>query len=117
MQLCLNADELHLLAATLLERVGAMEAQRLSAASVQGSVNIGQDARCYDNLLDKVLASDLRLDSDELEQVADLLGAQKRDLKDEIAGLRDSALLLNLQEKLELLERILQRAGEACATL
>jgi hypothetical protein len=115
MQLYLNADELHLFATTLLERVGAMDAPRLSA--VQRNANIGQDARCYDDLLDKVLASDLRLDSDELEQVADLLGAQKRDLKDEIAGLRDSALLLNLQEKLELVERILQRVEDACATL
>ena len=117
MQLHLNADELNLLADTLLERVGAMAAQRLSAASVQGNADMGQDARCYVDLLDKVLVRDLRLDSDELEQMADLLGAQKRDLKDEIGCLQDSALLLNLQQKLGLLERILQRVEEACAML
>ncbi len=117
MQLHLNADELNLLADTLLERVGAMSAQRLSAASVQGNADMGQDARCYVDLLDKVLLRDLRLDSDELEQMADLLSAQKRDLKDEIACLQDSALLLNVQQKLGLLERILLRVEEACAML
>ncbi len=117
MQLHLNADELNLLADTLLERVGAMSAQRPSAASVQGNADVGQDARCYDGLLDKVLGRDLRLDSDELEQVADLLGAQKRDLKDQITRLQDSTLHLILQSKLGLLERILQRVEEACAML
>jgi hypothetical protein len=117
MQLHLNADELNFLTDTLLERVGAMAVQRLSAASVQGNANIGQDARCYVDLLDKVLLRDLRLDSDELEQLADLLGAQRRDLKDEIALLQDPALHLNLQNKLGLLERILQRVEEAYAML
>ena len=37
MQLCLNGDELHLLAATLLERVGAMEAQRLWPPAFRGA--------------------------------------------------------------------------------
>jgi hypothetical protein len=117
MQLHLNADELDLLTDTLLEWVGAMSAKRLSAASVQGNADMGQDARCYDDLLDKILARDLRLDSDELEQVADLLSAQKRDLKDEVARLQDSALRLNLQSKLGLLERILQRVEGASARL
>ena len=58
---------------------------------------MGQGARCYDDLLDKVLVRDLQLDSDELEQVAELLGEQKRDLRHEIARLPDSALRLNLQ--------------------
>jgi len=116
MQVHLNADELNVLTETLLERVGAMSAQRLSAASVQGNADMGQDARCYDDLLDKILARDLRLDSDELEQVADLLSAQKRDLKDEVARL-NSALRLNLQSKLGLLERILQRVEGASARL
>ena len=97
MQLHLNADELNLLADTLLERVGAMSARRLSAASVQGNANVGQGARRYDDLLDKVLVKDLRLDSDELEQAADLLSEQKRHLRHEIARLQDSTLRLNLQ--------------------
>ena len=117
MQLHLNADELDLLADTLLERVGAMSAQRLSAASVQGNADMGQDPRCYVDLLDKALLRDLRLDSDELEQMADLLGAQKRDLRNEIACLQDSALRLNLQNNLGLLERILQRVEKASARL
>jgi hypothetical protein len=117
MQLHLNADELNLLADTLLERVGAMSAQRLSAASVQANTDMRQDPRCYDDLLDKIMVRDLQLDSDELEQVADLLARQKRDLNCEIARLQDSALRLNLQSKLGLVEHILERVEEACAML
>jgi hypothetical protein len=117
MQLHLNADELNLLADTLLERVGTMLAQKPSAASVQGSGDMGQAALRYNDLLDKVLVKDLRLDSDELEKVADLLREHKRDLKDELARLQDSALRLKLQQKLGLAERVLERVEEACAML
>ena len=117
MQLHLNAEELNLLADTLLERVGAMSAQRLAAAGVQGNADKGQDAPCYDDLLNKVLARDLRLDSDELEQVADLLDEQKRDLSDEIARLQNSALSFDLRQKLGLVERVLERIDEARAML
>lgn len=117
MQLHLNADELNLLADILLERVGAMSAQGLSAARVQGKANIAQGERRYDDLLDKVLTRDLRLDSDELDQVSDLLEEQTRDLKDEIARLQNSVLRFRLQQKLGLVERILERVEEACAML
>ncbi|HEY4930044.1 MAG TPA: hypothetical protein VII23_00605 [Terriglobales bacterium] len=117
MQLHLNADELNLFADMLLDRVGAMSAQRPSVASVQGNADMGQGARRYDALLDKVLVKDLQLDSDELEQAAGLLSEQKRDLRNEIARLQDSTLRLNLQRKLGLVERVLERVEEACAML
>jgi hypothetical protein len=117
MQLHLNADELNLLADTLLERVGMISAQKPSAASVQGNEDRDQAARRYDDLLDKVLARDLRLDSDALDQVADLLEQQKSDLNDEIARLQNSTLRLKLQQKLGLVERILERIDEARAML
>jgi hypothetical protein len=63
------------------------------------------------------LVKDLQLDSDELEQAADLLSEQKRDLRHEIARLQDSTLRLNLQRKLGLVERVLERVEEACAML
>ncbi|MGO9305980.1 MAG: hypothetical protein ACLP3R_20175 [Candidatus Korobacteraceae bacterium] len=113
MQLHLEAEELNLLAETLLEQVGRMQTQKVPAANAQGNGKMGQAARRYDDLLDKVLARDLRLDGDELEQVAVLLAEHKRDLKSEIVRLQNSALRLRLQQKLELVERVLERVDEA----
>ena len=77
MQLHLETDELNLLANILLERVGTISAaQASSPGSVQSDRSRGQSPRFFDDILDKVLARDLRLDSDELEGVADLLRAQ-----------------------------------------
>ena len=84
MQLHLNTDELNLLADTLLERVGAISAQRLPPARVQGTADKEKGEGQYDDLLDKVLMRDLRLDADELEQVTDLLGERERALKEEM---------------------------------
>ena len=92
MQFHLETDELKLLANVLLE----------------------QDPRPYQELLNKVLAHDLRLDADELEQTADLLAGKKLSLKDEIDRQPDAALKLGLQQKLALLERVLERVNEAC---
>ena len=117
MQVHLDADELNLLADTLLERVGMISAQKPSAASIQANEDRDQAVRRYDHLLDKVLARDLRLDSDELEQVADLFREQKCDLDHEIASMQNSALRLKLQQKLGLVERILERVEEARAML
>lgn len=113
MQLHLDAEELNLLAESLLEQVGRFQTQKVPAANIQGNEDMGQAARRYDDVLNKVLARDLRLDGDELEQVADLLVEQKRDLQGEIARLQNSALRLRLQEKLRLVERVLERVDEA----
>ena len=90
MQFHLETDELNLLANVLLE----------------------QDPRRYNELLNKVLARDLRFDSGELEQTADLLAGKKRSLKDEIARQPNDALKLELQRQLALLERVLERVEE-----
>jgi len=92
MQFHLETDELNLFANVLLE----------------------QDPRAYKELLNKVLARDLRLDAGELEQAADLLAGKKRSLKDEIARQPDGPLKMNLQRQLALLERVLERVNEAC---
>ena len=92
MQFHLDKDELHLLASVLLE----------------------QDPRPYQELMNKVLAHNLRLDADELEKAAELLAAKKRALKDEIARLPDGAPKLDLDRQLALLERVLERVNEAC---
>ncbi len=113
MQLHLDLEELTLLAETLLELVGKIQTQKVPAANIQGNGDMEQAARRYDDVLNKVLARDLRLDGDELEQVTDLLVEQKRDLQGEIARLQNSALRLRLQQKLGLVERVLERVAEA----
>ena len=92
MQFHLEADELKLLANVLLE----------------------QDPRQYNELLKKVLAHDLRFDSGELEQTADLLAGKKRSLQDDIARQPNAVLKTELQRQLALLERVLERVNEAC---
>jgi hypothetical protein len=92
MQFHLETDELNLLANILLE----------------------QDARQYGELLNKVLARDLRFDSGELEQTAELLAGKKRSLKEEVARQPEGTPKTELQRKLALLERVLERVNEAC---
>jgi hypothetical protein len=117
MQLRLNTDELNLLADTLLERVGTRSVRKRLPTDVQGNADREQDEHSYVDLLDKVLMGDLRLDTDELEQVADLLGDRQLYLRHEIARLPNSVLLLNLNQKLKVVERILERVNEARAML
>ncbi|MGA3055883.1 MAG: hypothetical protein ABSD63_16885 [Candidatus Korobacteraceae bacterium] len=115
MQLHLEPDELNLLTNILLERVGTVStAQAPSSGSVQSDRGVGQSPRFINDVLDKVLARDLRLDSDELEEVADLLRAQKRTLTEGIAQPENAAHKIELQQKLGVLERLLERVTEAC---
>lgn len=92
MQFHLEADELKLLASVLLE----------------------QDLRQYSEILDKVMVHDLRFDAGELEDTAALLENKKRSLKDEISSQTDAARKTELERKLTLLERVLERVNEAC---
>jgi len=92
MQFHLETDELKLLANVLLE----------------------QDPRQYNELLTKVMARDLRFDSGELEQAADLIAGKKGCLKDEIARQENAGLKMELQRQLALAERVLERVNEAC---
>jgi hypothetical protein len=92
MQFHLETDELRLLTDVLLE----------------------QDDRQYNEVLKKVLDRDLRFDAGELEQTAELLAGKKRSLKDEIVREPNAALKTELQRRLTLLERVLERVNEAC---
>jgi len=93
MQLHLETDELNLLANILLQKSGT---------------------GAYEDLLEMVMARDLRFDSDELEQVADLLAAEKQDLKGQISRETEGLRKGKLQSTLELLERVQERVNEAC---
>ncbi len=117
MQLQLDTDELNVLADTLLERAGDICARRRLAPGAQENANIEQAERCYDDLLKKILMRDLRLDADELEQVADLLDDRKLYFSHEIALQPNSVLSLSLKKKLTLVEHILERINEARAMI
>jgi len=111
MQLHLETDELNLLADTLLERIGKATAQA-SLPDTQASVRLGP--HFFDDLLDKVLARDLRLDADELEQVSELLTAHRRKLNEQISRSGDAALEMQIHRRLKLVDRTLEKVDEAC---
>ena len=112
MQLHLEADELNLLANVLLERVGPRSTEQGSPGPDR---SVQQGPGFFDDLLDKVLARDLRLDADELEAVVDLLTKEKLKLTRGGALLKDAAPPAESQRKLRLLERVLEKVDEACA--
>lgn len=85
-----------------------------SELKLLANVLLEQDPKQYNELLTKVMAHDLRLDSGELEQTGELLAAKKRILKDEIARQLDATLKSELERQLALLERVLERVNEAC---
>jgi hypothetical protein len=93
MQLHLETAELNLVANLLLQKSGT---------------------GAYDELLEMVMAHDLRFDSGQLELVANLLAAEKRSLKEEVARAASTTPKADLQSKLALLERALERVDEAC---
>jgi len=92
MQFHLEAEELKLLANVLLE----------------------QDHVKYSEILTKIMAHDLRLDAGELEDSAAALEIKKQSLKDEISRQTDVARKSELERKLALLVRTLERVNEAC---
>ena len=114
MQLHFNNDDLNLLSDILLSRAGTLSAQAQASA---GSAVDERTAKATSGLLDKVLVRDLRFDSDELEQLADLLGEQKRELRDQMTQLQDPVARPQLQQRLRLVERILERVDEAWAMI
>ena len=94
MQLRLDAAELNLIADLLLAMEGA--------------------SRSDADLLEKILARDLRLDGNELERLGELLAKRKKELKDEIAHTPEPAACDKKRDQLRVLEHALERINEAC---
>ena len=117
MQLHLETDELDLLANVLMQRIGELAAQAALDGPPAPVIGLAPEPMRYDNLLDKVLARDLKFDSDELEYVADLLTTQKHSLCAEGARQTSVALKAETQKKLALLERVLEHVEEACVMI
>ena len=88
----------------------------LEAAELKllANVLLAQDSPQCAELLNKVMAHDLRFDAIELEQTAELLADRKRTLKEEITGQQDAARKSELERELALLNRALEKVNEAC---
>jgi len=117
MQLFLDTDQLDFIANILLEREARMSTTPENAALQRPASP--QKLSDYEELLDKILARNMEFDSDELEQLADILAAEKRDLKENISQLQEpnAAKKALLQHKLTRLERVLEKVDEVCAML
>ena len=97
MQLRLSNEELNFLANLLLEE--------------------GETTQFRRDLLNKILARDLRLDTDELDAVHQLLVAEKHRLRESANHHGDAMADAELEQKLNLLERTIEKVDEACAML
>jgi hypothetical protein len=112
MQLHLETDELDVIANILLRREG-----QLSGASQESieSSHPGVDLKLCEELLDRILARDMEFDSDELEQLAEILVAEKDAMSKVIDPGGSSNVLL--QRKRAKLERVLEKIDEVCAMI
>lgn len=77
-------------------------------------VLLNQDFNKYNGLLSKVMAGDLRLDADEFLEASDILASRRSSLNDEIACQTNPAQKAELQRKLALLDRVLDKVNECC---
>lgn len=102
MQCHLEANELNLLADLLLERIGVA----CSSSYERGVCNA---------LLEKVLARDLRFDSEEFDEAARLLNERRTLLREQVATAPNASLKAKLMRQLAVLERVLEKIDEACA--
>ena len=114
MQLHLATDELNLIANILLAREGQLSGSSQESVS---SAHPGVDLKLCEELLDRVLARDMEFDSDELEQLAEILTAEKSALNKLIAQPQSGSPNAILQGKRARLERVLEKIDEVCAML
>ena len=113
MQLHLETDELNLVANILLERIGKA-AHGAPSEDDQPDPRTRLSPRFFENLVDKILARDLRLDSEELEEVSDLLRAERRKVAEQGARQENAVLKAQSQQRLRLVDHVLERVTEAC---
>ncbi len=114
MQLYLATDELDLIANILLQREG-----QLSGPLQEGvaSTQPGVELKLCEELLDRVLARDMEFDSDELEQLAEILAREKEVINKLTAQQQGAPLNPLVQRKRIKLERVLEKIDEVCAMI
>ena len=110
MQLQLEDGELDVIANVLLER------ESVAAAAGGGIPDPRRDAdrKMCDALLDKLLARNTELDSDEMQQLADILADYEHALKQALSRESHPDRKGILQTKLDRLEPVLERVEEVC---
>ena len=114
MQLFLETGELDLIANILLARESQLSAFAGRSAS---SAHSGVDLKLCEELLDRVLKRDMEFDSDELEQLAEILAAEKNAMNDTIAQAPTEPLNAALQRRRAKLDRVLEKIDEVCAMI
>jgi hypothetical protein len=100
LQLQFTRDELKLLAEVL---------------EVPNSVRDDRRAVERYNLLDHVIANDMRLASDELEDLLDILTDYEQDRRQQLAQTTETRAAEAESKNLKLLRHILEKVTEACA--
>jgi hypothetical protein len=110
MQLQLQSGELDVIANILLER------ESLSAASASESPDLraGTDLKMCEELLEKILARNTELDSDEMQRLADILADYEHMLKQALSRETQPERKGILQTKLDRLEPVVERVEEVC---
>lgn len=74
-----------------------------------------QRTKPAEDLLDRVLARDLRFDFDELEQLSVLLNARRKEVMNRLGETKNPELSARLQQAKSLLDGMLERVSEASA--
>lgn len=114
MQLHLQTDELDLIANILLQREGQLSGPSQGSGS---STHAGVDLKLCEELLDRVLARDMEFDSDELEQLAEILTREKEAMTQLTNSEQGGPPNAVLQRKRAKLERVLEKIDEVCAMI
>lgn len=68
-----------------------------------------------EDLLERVLAKDLRFDFDELEQLSGLLNSGRAEMLSELTQAKNAATTAALERKKQLADQMLERLSEASA--
>ena len=74
-----------------------------------------QKTKPAEDLLDRVLARDLRCDFDDLEQLGGLLNTRRKEVMSRLAETKNPELSATLQQTKLLLDGMLERVSEASA--
>jgi len=115
MQLYLTAEELRLLTQILQDE------DRMSRSETPASQQVTSDTCLRDRLqvgrdfLRRTLSRNLQLGFDELEDLADFLKKHTKKLTTEICRSEDPKSKCDLEQKLVVLEHLLEKVTEACA--
>jgi len=110
MQLQLEVGELDVIADVLMERESASAA----ISSKDPHACSGLDSKICEELLGKILARDTELDSEQMQQLADILSDYERTLKHALAGESRPEMKGLLQTKLDRLVPVVERVEEVC---